>query len=380
MIDERTDIQDVMAQSMIDKSSFNKAGTNFINQLDIFFGRINTFVCNGTDEIDLGSEPIGPISVDPRDGDLYAAWENELVNKIQNYKNQEGKVLEVAVKEAWLSKAPGVLCFQVKRALYNIETAKQEKNNDRFTFHDEIFIDRFLLENRSRVNQIRSQVSVINEKINKVNTSIEAISNYGNSKEDLTLSLSNTLSFLTMMASGKVHYDFPSDLSFQLKGSYKKEISTLNMLLSTVKEEKMKLTNEKNKLVEQATKIYSELDNNKYKIFSIIIHEGTTDYGHYYALIKDGDQWFKFNDYNVSKMEESEVFNLAYGGTGNASAYCIFYAREGLRDMGYKLTHKLLSEKSTKDEYNSLVPIEMRALIEKENEAYQKVLGTSNIY
>ena len=62
------------------------------------------------------------------------------------------------------------------------------------------------------------------------------------------------------------------------------------------------------------------------------MHEGTAEYGHYYAFIRDGKQWYKFNDFTVTIVEESEVFELAYGGKGAASAYCIFYVQESIPD------------------------------------------------
>ncbi len=39
-------------------------------------------------------------------------------------------------------------------------------------------------------------------------------------------------------------------------------------------------------------------DNNKYKLKDNIYHDGSTDEGHYYSIIKDNlySKWHKFND------------------------------------------------------------------------------------
>ena len=58
----------------------------------------------------------------------------------------------------------------------------------------------------------------------------------------------------------------------------------------------------------------------------------TVNYGHYIALVKNGDQWLKFDDEKVETMEESRVQDF-FGSSETAAcdpnkdlnAYILFY-------------------------------------------------------
>lgn len=51
-----------------------------------------------------------------------------------------------------------------------------------------------------------------------------------------------------------------------------------------------------------------------YELYSVMVHRGTADSGHYFAYIKDTatDQWYKFNDSQVLKVDLLEVLT-AFG-------------------------------------------------------------------
>jgi ubiquitin C-terminal hydrolase len=48
-----------------------------------------------------------------------------------------------------------------------------------------------------------------------------------------------------------------------------------------------------------------------YELYSVMIHAGEINGGHYYAYIKDLDssQWYDFNDSRVSPIEEQKVIH-----------------------------------------------------------------------
>ena len=60
-------------------------------------------------------------------------------------------------------------------------------------------------------------------------------------------------------------------------------------------------------------------NNNSYKIFATIHHNGTISYGHYYSLICIEDQWYEFNDTHVSVME-----NMSF----NSSNVCVLFYKK----------------------------------------------------
>ena len=61
-----------------------------------------------------------------------------------------------------------------------------------------------------------------------------------------------------------------------------------------------------------------EINNIKYQLKSVIIHDGNPNYGHYYCFIRpninnEPDIWYKFNDNIVTKTDFNEVCNIGYG-------------------------------------------------------------------
>jgi len=70
--------------------------------------------------------------------------------------------------------------------------------------------------------------------------------------------------------------------------------------------------------------INSNNQNTKYKLYGMCIHDGSLNFGHYYANCYNykNDKWFRFNDENISNISEEEILN--------ENPYCLFYFRESL--------------------------------------------------
>ena len=79
----------------------------------------------------------------------------------------------------------------------------------------------------------------------------------------------------------------------------------------------------------------------EYDLTGIVVHNGESDFGHYYDLIKGPDnKWYKFNDEMVSVFKEEDIPNEAFGNkddddddsekekeTGKRNAYILFYTK-----------------------------------------------------
>ena len=70
--------------------------------------------------------------------------------------------------------------------------------------------------------------------------------------------------------------------------------------------------------------------NNKYKLKSIVIHQGHCEGGHYYAFIRDNktQEWHQFNDTSVTYFDVKDIPKEAYGGNTNKNAYLLFYEKD----------------------------------------------------
>ena len=106
----------------------------------------------------------------------------------------------------------------------------------------------------------------------------------------------------------------------------------------------------------------------EYDLTGIVIHNGEADFGHYYDLIKGSDNnWYKFNDENITEFKEENIPNEAFGnkdddddsekerGNIKRNAYILFY------------TKKCTNKKEELEKYDlSLPPYDRESNIKKE--------------
>ena len=82
--------------------------------------------------------------------------------------------------------------------------------------------------------------------------------------------------------------------------------------------------------VEISEQLYIEDTNDRYRLYAIVVHEGTgTAGGHYYAYVKN-ESWYKCNDSSVSVVSASETrasFNTCH------SPHLLFYAKDARQSV-----------------------------------------------
>jgi hypothetical protein len=77
----------------------------------------------------------------------------------------------------------------------------------------------------------------------------------------------------------------------------------------------------------------------KYDLSGVIIHQGTSESGHYYSIIKDNkdnNTWYEFNDTNVKYYDINDLKNEAFGGTQ------VIYNRDNKKEVVEKVTNAYL--------------------------------------
>ncbi|XP_040390214.1 ubiquitin carboxyl-terminal hydrolase 28 isoform X6 [Cygnus olor] len=64
-----------------------------------------------------------------------------------------------------------------------------------------------------------------------------------------------------------------------------------------------------------------------YRLHAVLVHEGQANAGHYWAYIYDQPRkrWLKYNDISVTESSWEELERDSFGGSKNASAYCLMY-------------------------------------------------------
>ena len=277
----------------------------------------------------------GQIILDVDEKDLYSAWDASYNCAIDDY--LINNVATPVIQEIWPLKFPGVLLFQIQRVKYDRLTKNSIKINKPFHFPQEIYPDRFLLRNKEESTQIRMSMLELKKKARILERHIEYFTNYQESEIPLEKILESVSCFI-------VRQTTPQGMQEDGKITPDTRILDSEFLEST----KAALENYKKQVAEcvhsmqfQLDHIYAEISNlyqrpnlqiHKYKLHSLLIHDGYAGSGHYYAFVHDieSDKWRKYSDLLISDIKFEDVMRDAVGGNALASAYCLFYVEETL--------------------------------------------------
>ena len=77
--------------------------------------------------------------------------------------------------------------------------------------------------------------------------------------------------------------------------------------------------------------MFGTMKQRPYNLHAILVHEGDSENGHYYAFIYDRKtfSWYRFNDYKVSVETEDKVFEESFGNPlTKSSAYGLIYINQ----------------------------------------------------
>jgi len=101
-------------------------------------------------------DKMGPIQLRIEEDNLYQAWEKSRRSEIEGFKGDNpGQTKQV---ETWLCRPPNVMMFQLNRVNYDMQKNKLVKDNSRFDFDKEIYLDLFLNQNKERSDKHRSEL------------------------------------------------------------------------------------------------------------------------------------------------------------------------------------------------------------------------------
>lgn len=98
-------------------------------------------------------------------------------------------------QERWFVRLPPVLFLELSRFQYNMEKKTAEKIHNRLDFPEQIFMDRYVVENKVVVRQKREEVRALKERRATLKSKLDKFTSYGESKLELPLILQKTLEF-----------------------------------------------------------------------------------------------------------------------------------------------------------------------------------------
>ncbi|CAI2374796.1 unnamed protein product [Moneuplotes crassus] len=110
------------------------------------------------------SEKFASISLLPKYGDLYSAWDATFDEVITNSSSSRTNEQVIAQKKYVITKLPKVLVFTINRADID-EDGDQYKNNCRFDFDDVIYPGRYLRKNTKKIKKITQAIEDYSENV-----------------------------------------------------------------------------------------------------------------------------------------------------------------------------------------------------------------------
>lgn len=293
-----------------------------------------------------------------------------------------------AIKAVWFTRMPPVFVIYLQRVVYNRETNQAEKVHDKYSFPNEIALDRYLEVNRNEAGVARDVVQGIRknrhclqgklsqyEMFPKGSQPADGMNKNGMvpgedcEEEQITMQGGQAIEAFSIGTGGKMERfdtnesmstfeDFFSAaqriqarFSASLKGSpdfvvdsiaeHKVEmaIETLRAIVAQDRTKCDGLKQELDALDEQEAGAYHGLDKMKYRLHAVLVHDGAPSGGHYWTFIRnwsnDSDEarWMKLSDSAVTYVKDEEMLEWSAGGRSRASAYCLIYAVESALEV-----------------------------------------------
>ncbi|KAJ6240137.1 ubiquitin carboxyl-terminal hydrolase 25 [Anaeramoeba flamelloides] len=327
------------------------------------------------------------------------------------YITDEKKTIE-AEQIITFSKIPKVLIFQLQRVMFDIKTKTMVKDDTIFTFPQEIYLSRFFKKNNSNYLDSKNKIQ---KKITKLESELKNLNNFNNHGISLTLMMESTINYF---CNGNIGYDYNNNHNHNhndnhsnnhnhnhnhnnntntntnttttntnnknnnhnhnKNGKLKKMEKNNNELLKKLLKNKIKIIenkkielekkiNKQNKILKMIKKKNKkEKMKKKYQLFSLIVHSGNANTGHYFNFIYDITRniWWKFNDQEVLSQSTKEVLDISSGESKGTSAYCLIYIKSTLLDE-MKISN--LSDLE-------LIPTDLVNLIKEKNLKFEKEL------
>ncbi|EKX33566.1 hypothetical protein GUITHDRAFT_120258 [Guillardia theta CCMP2712] len=199
-----------------------------------------------------------------------------------------------------------------QRVSYDKDIQAPVKVNDRFTFPNELFMDRYLLAHKTKLMPRRIKRNELRHKFDHLNQKLQHLlhfSSTGLERTDVAADeyLRGAMAFLKERSEG---------------GGLEKVDHVLEMLSSLTSQTQLQ------DIQKQIDLLFAEFNSDRYSLFAVLVHDGLAGSGHYWVYIKRQDGWLKYSDAEVASVEEKEVWEMSEGGKKNASAYCLMYRRD----------------------------------------------------
>ncbi|CAE6409402.1 unnamed protein product [Rhizoctonia solani] len=215
--------------------------------------------------------------------------------------------------EVSLLDLPLILQIQLQRVQFNRETMQAFKSNAYVKFGETLLMDRFLAnsdpERKAQSKKLEMELAACRERL-------RALGQVDSNK--LTASIDGAKKFLYTIKDEHV------DIDDELLAHLKEEVLSIEDEIADKRTRCQQLK-------EQLEAFWKDEREAEYHLASVFIHRGTSpSFGHYFFYSRHlpgkPDEWFKYNDSEVTAVSKDEV--LADGTGSTANPYLLVYVRK----------------------------------------------------
>ncbi|KAF5368322.1 hypothetical protein D9758_002467 [Tetrapyrgos nigripes] len=251
-----------------------------------------------------------PINVSEEGFDLYDGLGRYFDDTIE----YEGQKVPI---ELSILQPPSLLQIQLQRVQFNRELLQSWKSNAYVKFEETLYMDRFM---DTANPDKRKRSKAIQEELNSCRERVALLVKNDNS---FSMALENTSKFLDSKAELLRSLNIPLDANLSQAMTVEKDV-----IKTEVEELRARITTLKAGLED----LWKDDHGVAYELTSVFIHRGTSpSWGHYFFYSRNlpdkPDEWFKYNDSEVTTISKEEVFADSTGDTANP--YLLVYARKG---------------------------------------------------
>uniref|UniRef100_A0A8B9ZKG2 ubiquitinyl hydrolase 1 n=1 Tax=Anas platyrhynchos TaxID=8839 RepID=A0A8B9ZKG2_ANAPL len=288
-------------------------------------------------------------------------------------------------QERWFTKLPPVLTFELSRFEFNQSLGQPEKIHTKLEFPQTIYMDRYLYCSKELIQMKREEMKRLKERMTVLQQKLERYMKYGSGPARFPLPdmLQYVLEFIATKSAVPVspelrdgifgithcgsipHCILPDtetedaavllansspqkklDVPLQPSGSPAEiserpaphEVSEeeMNLVRTCLQRWRNEIEQDVQDLKESITRVNLSIEQMycdpllqqvPYHLHAVLVHEGQANAGHYWAYIYDQPRksWLKYNDISVTESSWEELERDSFGGSKNASAYCLMY-------------------------------------------------------
>ncbi|XP_036907310.1 ubiquitin carboxyl-terminal hydrolase 28-like [Sturnira hondurensis] len=281
-------------------------------------------------------------------------------------------------QEYWFTKLPPVLSFELSRFEFNQSLGQPEKIHNKLEFPQVIYMDKYMHRNkdlvqskRQCVRRLKEEIVLLQQKMEKhvkydldpAQSPLLDVTSQSDSRVTVPLSLvtgegrsspsiASIFSEDRLCTSTTKNEPFPSSQSSgempaqpDLQTVVTDEINLKTYLQKRSSETEQDVQDLKNVITSTTRAIqqmYCDplLSQVPYRLHAVLVHEGQADAGHYWVYIYNQPRqvWLKYNDISVTESSWEELERDSYGGSRNASAYCLMYIKDQPPDFNADAT------------------------------------------